>query len=176
MQMFDVGLAAALKRRFTQNFHAYLKDKNYYIQGNNNATMRNIAVSAFIDAWENIANINNCRMAAAQVGLEPVDRSRPKSNQYARDLTDRENEVLENRRNRAETLNINNCIITDPEKIEEIRAYVQRSERDKYLCKKLSEFPDFKAIYRYLVENAAEHNVHMLTNPPPYRGVFFYDR
>ena len=71
---------------------------------------------------------------------------------------------------------INNCIITDPEKIEEIRAYVQRSERDKYLCKKLSEFPDFKAIYRYLVENAAEHNVHMLTNPPPYRGVFFYDR
>ena len=177
MQMFDVGLAGALKKRFTQYFNDYTKDEKYYIPQNNTATMRRIAIEAFMHAWDDIANPHNCASAAASVGLEPVDRSRPKTNPYVRNLTQQEQEIFEqNRRRRATMLNINNSLITQNEKIEEIRTTLLRGDRDRDLCRKKSDFPNFYELYKFIKNKAAENGAFMLSDPPPYRGNFFYDR
>ena len=177
MQMFDVGLAGALKNRFTQHFNANCKDKHFYVPNNNAASMRRIAVDAFIQAWDDIANYSNCVSSAASVGLEPVDRTRPKSNPYVRDLTEQEQVMYEqNRRRRENMLNINNCLITTNEKIEEIRTFIARCDKDKALCKKKSEFANYYELYNYLTQKAEENGVYMLSKPPPYKGMYFYDR
>lgn len=72
-------------------------------------------------------------------------------------------------------MNINNSVITDEEKIEEIRAHLISLENDFVLCKKKSEFIGNKGLYLYLNEQEEENGVHMLSNPPPLRGEYFYD-
>ena len=49
-------------------------------------------------------------------------------------------------------LNINNSLITQKEKIEEIRTTLLRGDRDRDLCRKKSDFPNFYELYNVLSE------------------------
>ena len=54
---------------------------------------------------DDITNYFNCVASAAEVGLEPVDKPRPNTNSYFRNLTQKKkDEVLENRRKRKRML------------------------------------------------------------------------
>ena len=55
-----------------------------------------------------------------------------------------------NRERRATMLNINNSLITQNEKIEEIRTTLLRGDRDRDLCRKKSNFPNFYELYKFM--------------------------
>ena len=174
LQLFDVGLASILKKRFTALFIDMLKKKEAYIEGNMTASMRKIGVEAFVRAWDDVCNKDNCSAAAQRVGLNPVSSEAPKESPYVRDPTEQERALLNERRNRMRNcLIINNCELTTEEKIAEIRTFVQKSEKDKDLCKDISEFGSIQEIFNFIKEKAASHGVHMLTAPPPFRGTRF---
>ena len=117
LQLFDVGLAGVLKTKFTNIFMEFLRNGKYYVPNNNRATMRKVAVEAFVEAWDLVCTKSNCSNTATSVGLEPVDKAAPKNSQYVRNLTEAEKSLYEARvRRNASLLNINNCEITKPEK------------------------------------------------------------
>ena len=174
LQLFDVGIAGALKERFTREFAKNLKNKNYYIAGNDRATMRKAAVDAFVEAWDLICNKSNCVNTAAAVGLEPVDKEAPKKNPYVRNLTPEEKEIFNARVKRKQgLLDINSCEISKEEKIREIKESTIKNERDKLLCTDISQFHTMQEIFTFLSENAREKGVNILCKPPPCRGYTF---
>ena len=69
----------------------------------------------------------------------------------------------------------NNCDLTDDAKINEIREFVKKSEKDKDLCKEFKDFYSLYDLFKFIKENAASHGVHLLTTPPPFRGMRFDD-
>ena len=174
LQLFDIGLAGALKEKFTREFHKNLKKKENYIPHNDRATIRKIAIDSFVEAWDMTCNRSNCVSSAASVGLEPVDKESPKRNHYVRNLTPEEQEIFNKRVKRKEgILDINNSEITKAEKINEIREYTMRNGRDKGLCVDLAQFQNLQNVYTYIRENAKENGVHMLCSPPTLRGYAF---
>ena len=174
LQLFDVGLAGALKEKFTNNFFRYMKEKEYYVPGNNSATMRKMSITAFVDAWDAVCNRSNCASTAATVGLQPVDREAPKRNPYVRDLTMEENEIFNQRMARRQgRLDINNFEITKIEKIQEIKECVSKNAKDAGLCVDISQFHNAQELYSYIVKNAGENGVNVLCKPQQYCGVNF---
>ena len=136
--------------------------------------MRKTATEAFVEAWDLTCVKSNCSNTATKIGLAPVDRNAPKTSQYVRNLTAEEQAVFDRRVQRnAEKLNINNCEITNTNKIAEIKATVQKNEFDKDLCTDISRFPSMKELYNFIRENAALHGVNTLSTPPPFHGTYF---
>ena len=96
--------------------------------------MRKIACEAFINAWNKTCIKSTCVNTAMRIGLEPVDREAPKQSIYVRNLSEREKAMYDDRmRRRTGQLDINNCVITNDDKIAEIRATVEKCSRDKKL-------------------------------------------
>ena len=171
LQLFDVGLASPLKTKFTRHFVKKLHDKTYYVRGNDRATIRKIAIDSFIEAWDETCNKSNCMCSAATVGLEPVDSHAPRRNPYARDLTAEEQAIFDARqRRKANMLDINNCEITENAKAREIWDYINRNDRDRDLCKQITNVHE---AWVFLRDNAKDHGVYALSRPPPCRGYLF---
>ena len=174
LQLFDVGLASPLKSRFTQIFQSMLKKKENYVENNITASMRKIAIEAFIEAWDCICNKGNCEAAARSVGIKPVTSSAPKESIYVRDPTDKEVLFLQSRRKKTnDLLSINNSEITDDTKLEEIISYVKRSEKDKDLCRSYDEFTSDQELWKFICDNAESKGVSIFSTPPSLHGVRF---
>ena len=95
LQVFDVSLASPLKRRFTNLFNEYIKDKKYVIERNSAATLRNVVVTALIEAWDAVCVPSNVVAGATQTGLNPVNNGAVRNSPYVRDFTDAERAVYQ---------------------------------------------------------------------------------
>ena len=174
LQLFDAGLAAPLKERFTIIFTRNLKDKRSYTENTMSANMRKIAVESFVEAWDNICNKPNCEAAAKISGTFPVDKNGPISSGMVIDLTPQEKARQDEiDRRKANRLDINSSIITNPEKIAEIRQTVARNRDDEPLAKQISSFESADAFFEFVFNEAANHNARMLSVPPPCQGYSF---
>ena len=122
LQLFDEALASPLKRRFTNLFNDYIKNKNYTIENNSAATLRNVIVHALVEAWDAVCVQCNVSAGATQVGINPVNPGVVRASPYVRDFTPEERAVfqrhMERMRNRVST---SNSCITETDKIAEIR-------------------------------------------------------
>ena len=169
LQFFDIGLAAPLKQKFSMIFARNMKNETMFIEGNLNASLRKIAIESFVEAWDIVCSRDNCKATARAVGYRPFDVAQPLSNQYVRELTPQERANVEAReRRRANMLNISSSNITDHEKLEEIRAALNRTQGNTELCKPLSDFnpaePD--AYYQYYFKWAKENGTILFSTPP----------
>jgi serine/threonine protein kinase len=162
LQMFDIGIAASLKRLLAV-FYREGQKLDFHEHNADIARLRHSAISALIKAWESCASPDVCRQAAKSAGMVPCDRTKVLGNDYVIDGNVPWLREMENRQRR-ETLNINSRMITDPGVIEEIRNHVselnpdspllQFGQGDSYVaelfklvnrlsCKMFSRWPEF---------------------------------
>ena len=137
LQLFDVALAAPLKRRFTNLFNDYIKDKKFVIERNSAATLRNVVMHALTEAWDAVCVISNVTAGAAETGINPFNRGVVRSSPYVRDFTAEERAIyqqhLARMRNR---VTISNCCVTDIDKIDEIRTSLMARNEWRIICQK----------------------------------------
>ena len=168
LQLFDVGLASPLKRRFSQIYHALSQKSEKVIRDNHAATVRKLAIEAFLDAWDSICSKSNCESAAAEVGLYPVDKSRPKSSPFVRDLTADERHLLRlQMQKKQKRLNINAAIITEQCKIDEIIEVVAKNVRDNALAQSYDPTTNYTEFVRQILPQASIRGSRLLSPVPP---------
>ena len=168
LQLFDVGLASPLKKRFAQLLHEMLKKEANHVEGNIAATMRKNTLEAFTAAWDMVCSKANCESAAAEVGIYPVDKTRPKSSPYVRDFTEIERVQLAAwKRRSSNRLSINGCLLTDSVKIDEVRATVSQSRRDHILAGKLANWECYHSFLRAVLQSADMNGTRLLSPIPP---------
>jgi len=168
LQLFDVGLASPLKKRFAQLFHDMMKKESNHVDGNVAATMRKNTIEAFTTAWDVICSKANCESAAAEVGLHPVDRSRPKSSPYVRDLTEIERTQLAAwNRKHSNRISISGCLLSGTTKIDEVRGMVGKNPRDKDLAGTLAEYEGYLPFLKAILTQATTNGTRLLSPIPP---------
>ena len=101
LQLFDVGLASALKCAFSPKFRKALKAATTNtLLPTNAAKMRYAAVLSFLDAWKMTCTHQNCLNAAKEVGLFPFDPQAPRKSIFVRDLNPDEQRAYDERERR----------------------------------------------------------------------------
>ena len=176
LQLFDVGLAGPLKEKFTQILLRNLKNEKMYTHDVMSENIRRIVIESFINAWVTTCTATNVAAAARITGINPVDRTAPRNTGFLKDLTPDElarQQRIEARK--AQGLDINCCLITSDEKIQEIRETVKKSKDDADLAKSISEFDSADDFFRFYFKAAASHGVHMLTVPHAC-GTYTFDK
>ncbi len=174
LQLFDVGLAGALKEKFGIILQRNLKNPKMYTERVMAENVRKIVIESFLEAWNQVCNKHNCEAAARITGTYPVDPDAPRQTGFLKDLTAAEKARLdEMERRKAQRLDINCSIITQPDKIDQIRETVKRNRDDADLAKPLSEFPNFSEFCRFYFKRARENSVLMLSRPIPCAGFCF---
>ena len=167
LQLFDVGLAAPLKDKFTNNLLRALKDPRMYVYNAMSENIRRIVVEAFMNAWASTCTATNVASAARITGIHPVNRNAPRETGFLKDLTPEE--VARQARidaRKANSLDINCCIITSDEKIAEIRETVKKSKDDALLARSLNEFENADEFFSFYFNAARDHGVYALSVPP----------
>ena len=94
---------------------------------------------------------------------------KPLESQYVRD----EQAEEEPERNPREIFSINNKEITTEENINLIRNFIHE-QKDKVLCRDMSEFPDLRSLAEFYIQTGRTHGCSMLTVPPMIRSVHFF--
>lgn len=171
LQLFDVSLASPFKRRYTEIFQQYIKEKKYVVPGNVAATLRRQTIFAIITAWREITNIEKVQQAAAAVGLYPFNPMKPMESQYVHETAADANEAP--RRNTRNIFSINNKEITTEENINEIRNIITE-QKDKLLCRDISSFENLRCLAEFYINLGRTHGCCMLTVPPMIRNVHFF--
>ena len=150
LQLFDVGLASPMKKRFTLLLQELWKDKTKYVEGNTAATMRKLSVEAFIGAWNTICNPTLVSSAAAAVGIKPVNPNAVREKPYVRDFTADERQQYESfQRRMNHRLQISNCCLTSREKIAEIRDSLHGITGNNIICSSYEPNGEDFAAYHY---------------------------
>ena len=151
MQLFDIGLGSPMKRRYTELLKAYLKDNRKMIQNSVDATLRNCAVHAIVESWQ-------------QSCTPPFDADIVVStNPQIQELTPRELEIIQNRRETAR-LDINNSLLTSVAKIREISDSI-RSESDRPLCKHIGDFHSMHELFDFAFTQGKERKNYQFSKP-----------
>ena len=145
-----------------------LKNVANHVSNNATATIRKNIVEAFMTAWDIICSKANCASAASQVGLYPVDRSRPKGSPHVREFSELELQEYNSFKSRnTNRLSINGCVITEQEKIEDIRKLICLSHRDKHLTDILINFHDYITFLKETILKAVNVGMRLLSHIPP---------
>ena len=175
LQLFDIGLAGPLKTKFTIIFSRNLKDSKKYTETKMSANIRKIAIESFLEAWDLVCSKSNCEAGARAIGLHPLNRSAPLSSGFVKDLSPAERarqDAIDARKQRR--LDINNCVITDDAKIEEIRATVSRSAKDCDLAKRVEDFESYHELCMFYFSEAKKRGISIHSLPHPIAD-FTYD-
>ena len=136
LQLFDVGLDAELKERFTEIFLKLCKNKQAYIPNNMAATMRKFSITAFIASWNHVCVLYYVEKAALQVGIKPYNPDIVKQSPFVREFTDEEREIYNRQQARLNRrFNINNLEITLPPVINQLRTSLQHRPCNEIICK-----------------------------------------
>ena len=147
LQVFDVSLASPLKNFFSDFLREYLCSRKYEIPGNDEATLRRCSFMAIVAAWQKACTIDNCLSGAEKVGICPYNPEKAVSNEYVRELTEYERNIVENRRRLNRELNINLLELTHPRNVEMIRQYMLAHNCEAILCKPLHEFGTYQRLF-----------------------------
>ena len=168
LQLFDVGLASALKCAFSPKFRKALKAATTNtLLPTNAAKMRYAAVLSFLDAWKMTCTHQNCLNAAKEVGLFPFDPQAPRKSIFVRDLNPDEQRAYDERERRnANRFTISNRVITDPTFIVEMATETVNRTKYPYLCN-LQYFMNKR--YREIVSEILTRDISskLLTKVPP---------
>ena len=174
LQMFDVSLAAPFKRKYTDLFRSYVKNKEHVVPGNVAATLRRQTTFAILCAWREVTTIDSILRAANAVGLFPFNPAKPLESQYVHDEEPSTTQEQNSNQggNRRNVFSINNKEITRMENIAAIKMKI--NDNDRYLCRSMNEFPDMRSLVEFYINAARTRNIHMLTTPPMFRHTHYY--
>ena len=113
-QMFDVCLAAPLKKEFAKTMQKLIKEHPMPVEeATQVARLRYYAISAFISSWQTVCNFKLCRKAARKTGWFPFDEDAAASSQFAVERTDEQDNVYLMRRQARTRLDINARVINE---------------------------------------------------------------
>jgi hypothetical protein len=124
LQMFDVGLAAGMKRSLSKYYKESKQDASTTFQARL-ATDRYNAIIAGVKAWNAFASPDMCRLSAKLVGLFPFNPQGVLSGCFVTP-----DQVVNNRwppRDTRNFLDINSHIITQPDMIQTIRTHIEKT-------------------------------------------------
>ena len=146
LQMFDVGLAYPLKRKFGTTYRSLVLkiDTNLPLA----PQLRQFAVISLIDAWSFVCNTCNARVAASATGTFPCKIDHVLESRFVRPLSQELQERIQHlsttRRNQ-EGFTINEKVITNQEVINTINERLLADEKWHHLCLKENypSYPDF---------------------------------
>ena len=174
LQMFDVGLASPLKRKYGKILRMLLLsiDRTLPIA----PQIRQAIVIAFLDAWSTVCNIPNVRAAAKITGTYPCNSEPIVSNRFVRPLT-AALERLSNSRKKSHEFTINEKVITEEVIIIAINDKLKEHDKWKHLCLRDS-YPTYDKFCNEAVKE--EHNGCKMLGPlapfilPSIKPIVFY--
>lgn len=97
------------------------------------AIIRECAVKALIESWDEVCTKHNCSTAAEIIGTYPQDLDKILSNSYVHDLT-REDEQRISKKRKTYRLNINGKVVTKLENLKEINDAIHQKDAFRHLC------------------------------------------
>ena len=117
-QMFDVGLAASLKKVIAQTLSKLLKGVDLSGEESSKISkLRHAVISSFITGWQSVCNYKMCRKAAAKTGWYPFNESAASESQYAQYMTEEEDAEYLRKRESRTRLDINARLLNTEEGI-----------------------------------------------------------
>jgi hypothetical protein len=128
LQMFDVGLAWPFKAKFAELFLKIEKNESF-TEMPNVGKNRLVSVRTLISAWQISSCLENCRSEARATGIYPFDPERLMKSRFVHCLSQDEIVRFQNNHRKNRRLNINSCILTDKEKIDEVRSCISKNEK-----------------------------------------------
>ena len=135
LQMFDVGLASPLKKKFTERFRKLLSEFDENDFQSFAAKVRLAAITAFVDAWRSVCTPSNCASAARATGTFPVSVNEVEKSPFVRDLTAEEQERYNQRQARnANRVTISGALITDADFIVKLATQLMEIPTNKRYC------------------------------------------
>ena len=137
-QMFDICLAAPLKKAFAANMQKLLKDCPELPNETMIGKLRYCSIEALLSSWESVCTSMSCSKAAKKAGWYPFSEEAAASSKYAIERTEEEDEAYLNRRQQRTRLDINARIINTPEFI----SILCNKLRDNPLLGHLALLPD----------------------------------
>ena len=167
LQMFDVGLASPLKRKFGMTFRSLLLcvDKNLPLA----PQLRQFAVLALLDAWSYVCNTSNARTAAIATGTFPCKIDRVLESRFVRPLSQQLQERIDHqdatRRNR-DDFTINEQVITELDIINTLNTRLSSDAKWSHLCLK-DNYPSYAAFCSQAI-NESHNNCSFLGGIPPF--------
>ena len=169
LQMFDVVLAKPFKKSFSRKFNEYFS-KKCLLDLPLASIIRDCAVKALIESWDEVCTIHNCSTAAETTGTYPQDLEIILESTYAHDLTEEEQQLIRRKR-KNNRLNINGKVVTQLDNLKEINEAIHQKDAFRHLCvtgpvdyipfcteKSKSEFEDvilFSKFHHYSCQNEA---------------------
>lgn len=165
-QMFDVGIGSPMKATFSDHFNKLMQ--NFNPQLNQIAQIRQFCIHAAILAWDVKANFKSCAKAALLTGTHPCSDEFLRETIFVREVPAHLQQFLseKKKRQRTETLNINNKLISDDEVYEEINEFIRTRPKHSYLCTE-----NYNGIYSELIPiicRETHNDCHFLGSIPPY--------
>ena len=120
-QMFDVVLAAPLKKAFTKYMRKLIKENPLNGEEHTQiARLRYYSIISFLSAWQNVRTLKMCTKAAATTGWYPFDADAAASSRYAETRTEEQDQAYLDKRAQRSRLDINAKMITAPDVLQEI--------------------------------------------------------
>ena len=140
LQMFDVSLAAPMKRKFNEIFAKTLCRTDIDFSSNI-SKVRYAAVHAVITGWEAACTTENCRSAAEATGMRPCTDEPLRNNPFVRDLNEQELEVFRRHEQYAQRHFLcSGKLLTDPEVFQKLCEHVRKRDDlslvSSYSCSK----------------------------------------
>ena len=168
-QMFDVGLAAPLKKMFGQTLNKFLKGID--LSGDDTtkiAKLRFAVIASFVTAWQSVCNYRMCRKAAEKTGWNPFDVDAAAASKYAEERTEEEDaQYLRKRVSRA-GLDINSRVINTPEFIAVIAEKLQDHPHLKHLVAMPNESSTWTSICVQKCSKTLNNNCYFLSRIHPF--------
>ena len=169
LQIFDVSIAAPLKRFFSNLFKKELKKAAHNESFSSNiARYRYACIVAFLSAWKSASTPINCLAGAKATGIYPFDPLAPRNSVFVRDLLPHERERFNQREARnSHRFNINGKFITEANLIVEMSQQMVLSTKFPHLCD-ISTY--IRSTYSTIIENFKSRSSPtsiLLTSIPP---------
>lgn len=163
LQMFDVALAAPLKRIFSDVFNDGLKKLD---AGNISAKYRRLAIVSFLVAWHSTCNYKNCQAAAKVTGTYPCNRNVPLASHFVKELNPLYQErAKSHQRYVCSNLNINGKVINEDQALNDINQYLVDNAAPMYCL--VQETKAYEDVLTYVV-SIEENSSKMLSPFPKY--------
>ena len=167
LQLFDVGLASPMKKKFGDIFRSMLQEPNMF--HTNAAFYRFCAISSVISAWESVCTLINCQNSARKTGIFPCSVDSVINSDFVTVLNSDQIAKYQKKMDRiSKTLNISASLITKPDVLARISDHVRKNTAFSYLCSApTAPYPE--ASRKFLYE---EHNgCIFLGRSPPYISI-----
>ena len=139
-QMFDVGLAATLKKNYAKNMKKILSERELIgEEASRIAKLRYAAVASFITSWQSVCTYKMCSMAARVTGWFPFDENAAASSRFAEERTEEQDGEYIRKRAERKRLDINARLINTEDFIRKIQDSIKNCGHFKQVCGRIPD-------------------------------------